>query len=67
VLQDPSVRGMEPRQGPIDGRTLVTLFGDKLNTGEDQSVQFAGQRCNASRCVSYITAITHYYENAAIN
>jgi len=52
MLQDPRVHGVEPRQGPVDGGTLVTLLGDKLNTGADQFVQFAGHLCNVSRYVA---------------
>ena len=52
TLQNPSLRGIEPRLGPVDGGTLVTLFGDKLNTGADQFVHFAGRRCNVSRYVT---------------
>jgi len=43
---------MEPRQGPVDGGTLVTLHGQQLNTGSVQSVQFADHTSNITRYCS---------------
>jgi len=57
------VHGIEPRHGPIDGGTLVTLLGDKLDTGADQSVQFAGRLCNLSRYVQY----TDYFNSPLLH
>ena len=54
------MRGIEPRQGPIDGGTLVTLLGVKLDTGAVQLVQFAGHRCNVSRYITKLMFIILY-------
>jgi len=61
VLQNPRIDGIEPRRGPVDGGTSVTLLGVKLNTGADRFVRFAGHLCNVTRYVEHWIFIMCYW------